>query len=127
MYPPLVHRTSWFRPEEGYLSTCRNACKQLPSIGCTPGEVREGSKLGIAHRNFNATKAPILEKCAVLGQILMVCLTSDVAYCAPEGAGPFKELLAQKPPESVMTFGKLPAYHSMSDYVRLVRKCIPSR
>ena len=94
-------------------------------------EVGGGIKLGIAHkyvgelqRSYNATKAPMLEKYDVVGQILMVSLNSDVAYCAPE-SGPFKELLAQKPPESVVTLSKLPAYHSMGDYVRLVRKCIP--
>ena len=102
----------------------------LPKLKC---EVLGGGiKLGMAHeyvaglqRNYNAANAQMLEKYDVVGEILMVSLTSDVAYCAPESAGPLKELLAQKPPESVMTWSKLPAYHSMSDYVRIVRKCIP--
>ena len=91
-------------------------------------EVTEGVRIGIAqkyiaglHQSCNGTRARLLEKYDVVGQVMLVSLTSSVAYRASEGA-PLKKLLSEKPPEPVMTLSKLPAYHSMQDYFQIAQK-----
>ena len=69
-------------------------------------------------------KAPMLGKYDVVGQL--VNLTGNTGYTAAKGAKTVKELLNQKPPESVMTASKLFAYHSMSYYLEIVQKLMES-
>ena len=94
-------------------------------------ELIEGIRVGIAQRyteglqrNYQQARAHFhfLQQYDVAGEVVLVCLRSGIAHRRGDDAAPVKELLAEKPPESVMTLSKLRAYHSMSDYYRIARQ-----
>ncbi|CAE7715287.1 unnamed protein product [Symbiodinium sp. CCMP2456] len=96
-------------------------------------EVIHGVRLGIAQKyiqalqqHCNETRAKLLERYDVVGEIVLVSKATDVALRASERSAASKELFCEKPPESVMTPSKLFAYHSMNDYLQIAHKLTAS-
>ncbi|CAE7520854.1 unnamed protein product [Symbiodinium sp. CCMP2592] len=96
-------------------------------------EVVRGLRVGIArkyiqalHQHCNDTRAKLLEHYDVVGEIVLVSKATSVAFRASKGSAALKELLCEKPPESVMTPSKLFAYHSMEDYLHIAHKLTAS-
>ena len=92
-------------------------------------EVVKGVRVGVAERcverlrqNYDRTKARMLEKYDVVGKVVLVSLVSDLAFGASQDVASLRRLLGEKPPGSIMTFGRLFAYHSMEDYLQIARK-----
>ncbi|CAE7260280.1 unnamed protein product [Symbiodinium natans] len=91
------------------------------------GTVRVGMASNLIKQfqnDYDDRRAHLLEKYDVVGEVLLVSLNSGLACRGKEGAAPLKELLAEKPPEAVMTFSRLPAYHSMRDYLQIALKLL---
>ena len=96
-------------------------------------EVVTGLRLGIAQKyiqalqqNYDETRAKPLERYDVVGEVVLVSKATSMALHASEGSAASKELLGEKPPESVMTPSKLFAYHSMEDYLQIAHKLTAS-
>ncbi|CAE7844141.1 unnamed protein product [Symbiodinium microadriaticum] len=96
-------------------------------------EVVTGLRVGIAQKYIQAlrlhcseARARLLERYDVVGEVVLVGKTTSVALGASEGSAALKELLGEKPPESVMTPSKLFAYHSMEDYLQIAHKLTAS-
>ncbi|CAE7946486.1 unnamed protein product [Symbiodinium sp. KB8] len=92
-------------------------------------EVVTGLRVGIAQkyiqalqRHYDETRAKLLERYDIAGEVVLVSKATSVALRASEGSAASKELLGEKPPESVMTRSKLFAYHSMEDYLQIAHK-----
>ena len=92
-------------------------------------EVVKGVRVGLAEscverlrQNYDRTKARMLEKYDVVGKVVLVSLASDLALGASQDVASLRRLLGEKPPGSIMTFGRLFAYHSMEDYLQIARK-----
>ena len=96
-------------------------------------EVVTGLKVGIGQKyiqalrqTFDETKAKLLERYDVVGEVVLVSKATSVALHASEVSAALKELLGEKPPESVMTLSTLFAYHSMEDYLQIAHKLMAS-
>ena len=96
-------------------------------------EVVTGLRVGIAQkyiqalqRHYDETRAKLLERYDIAGEVVLVSKATSVALRASEGSAASKELLGEKPPESVMTRSKLFAYHSMEDYLQIAHKLTAS-
>ena len=96
-------------------------------------EVIQGVRIGIAQKYIQAlqlhcteTRARLLEPYDVVGEVVLVSKATSMALHASEGSAALKELLGEKPPESVMTPSKLFVYHSMEDYLQIAHKLTAS-
>ncbi|CAE7927688.1 unnamed protein product, partial [Symbiodinium necroappetens] len=92
----------------------------LLNLKVFPGFRRVAQKyIQALQRHYDETRAKLLERYDVVGEVVLVGKATSVALRASEGSAASKELLGEKPPESVMTPNKLLAFHSMEDYLQL--------
>ena len=100
-------------------------------------EVVTGLRVGIGQKYIQAlrqtfdetndeTKAKLLERYDVVGEVVLVSKATSVALHASEVSAALKELLGERPPKSVMTPSTLFAYHSMEDYLQIAHKLMAS-
>ena len=94
-------------------------------------EVIQGVRIGIAQKyiqalqqHYDETRAKLLERYDVVGEVVLVSKATSVAFRASAGSAAL--MLGEKPPESVMTPSKLFAYHSMEDYLQIAHKLTAS-